>query len=345
VLLLPSKLNEGFENNSIKQIKQIKQPMITPWMWGAAGQPNLSSTAGAADGSSNNQHLLENFLKTQDKLAEAFENRDAPVTSSATTTNEGNNVNIPVAGCNKDVCMQIDPKAVDPQGIPIAFQGNCINPKYKGSHYINYGIKYCPAFQSKYDVYDQECQTCGHYEYKGICRIKDPNKDPDPPGFVPTPDNPSNCDYETYESPDSVTAGPMPGSSNGVAAGPMPGSSNGGQNDLATSDPTPRCSTCKLIKRVDKCVLPECYSTDEYLPFPDDDDYRFAEGCFYHNPSKENTRPGMQRRPPGYYCPPITQGRSYDGGGNSGDPCYTNNGVLNYAKYVKMNTVCSNDKA
>jgi hypothetical protein len=265
------------------------------------------------------------------------------VTSSA--ADEGNNVTIPTAGCNMDVCMQIDPKAVDPQGIPIAFQGNCINPKYKGSRNVNYGIKYCPAFQPKYDVYDQECQTCGHYEYKGICRRKDPNKDPDPPGFVPTPVNPSNCDYESYESPDGVIPGPIPGSrsSQSSQSSQISQSSQSSQNNLATTDPS--CSTCKLTQRIDRCVLPGCYSADGYLPFPDDDGYRFAEGCFYYNPNKGQTIPGMQGRSPGYYCPPITQGQSYDGGGDSGDPCYTTNGALSYAKYVRMNNVCSNDKA
>ena len=443
VLLIPSTLDEGFKNNSPRLIKQTapNNRAMGHSNPTAAGQRNSSSTAGAADGSSNNQHLMDILLKKQDIIAEAFENRDeqsflnfnklddtnciwgrihtprvtndtysylgdfnsyeecarstnippnakaityhneshgggwakqcysindttttvaeknttcgivvstpppapppppppaaAPVPDIVTSTaaDEGDNVPIPVAGCNMDVCMKIDPKAVDPQGIPIAFQGNCINPKYKGSRSVNYGIKYCPAFQSKYDVYDQECQTCGYYEYKGICRRKDPNKDPDPPGFVPTPVNPSNCDYESYESPDGVTMGAIPGTQG----------SQGSQGSKSSLDPS--CSTCKLIQRVDRCVIPECHSTDGYLPFPDDEGYNFAEGCFYYNPSKENTRPGMQGRSPGYYCPPITQGQSYDGGGNSGDPCYTTNGALSFAKYVRMNKACSNDKA
>ena len=202
VLLIPSTLDEGFKNNSPRLIKQTAPSNRAMGHSNptAAGQRNSSSTAGAADGSSNHQHLMDRMLKKQDTIAEAFENRD---------------------------------------------EQSLIN------------------FTS--------------------------------------------------------------------------------QNNLATTDPS--CSTCKLTQRIDRCVLPGCYSADGYLPFPDDDGYRFAEGCFYYNPNKGQTIPGMQGRSPGYYCPPITQGRSYDGGGDSGDPCYTTNGALSYAKYVRMNNVCSNDKA
>lgn len=99
----------------------------------AASQTSLSGTAGMADGSSDHQYLLDNLLKKHDLLAEGFENRNANASKvSATTTKkkgiastganyEGDNVPIPVAGCNNNKCMKIkDPmKALD---------GNCINP-------------------------------------------------------------------------------------------------------------------------------------------------------------------------------------------------------------------------
>ena len=94
--------------------------------------------------------------------------------------------------------------------------------------------------------------------------------------------------------------------------------------------------------------------------FPDHGGYNFAEGCFYYNPDPSNPGdplPGMQGREPGYYCPPITQGQQYDGGGSSGDPCYTKPDsipdtatpnqpgyTLDYSKFVKMDKVCSNDR-
>ena len=108
----------------------------------AAGQHNLSSAAGAADGGSTNQYLMDDLLAQQDRFVEAFENRDrtnkAATVSATTTKKKGiastgadirGNVKIPKAGCNKDKCVLIDPKATDQQGNPIAFQGNCINRK------------------------------------------------------------------------------------------------------------------------------------------------------------------------------------------------------------------------
>jgi hypothetical protein len=354
VLLFPS-TTEGFTSASATKANANAnaKPKPKPSAYHrpvAAGQHNSSSAAGSADGSSSNQYLMDDLLAQQDRFVEAFENRNRTNNASvvsATTTQKNGIASTSAAtddGCNKDNCVLIDPKATDPQGNPIAFQGNCINPKYDGSDYVNYGIKYCPAYQPADGGYDEECQTCGYYEYKGICRKKDPKKDADPPGFIPTPENPSNCDYETYDSPDGVTAGQIPGG-------------NGGGNSGGNS-----CSTCKLIPNDNtQCMLPGCYSADDgYLPFPDDGGYNFAEGCFYYNPDPSNPGkilPGMEGRPPGYYCPPITQGNSYDGGGGTGDPCYTTpnpipdtanpnspNYSLDYAKFVKMDKICSNNK-
>jgi hypothetical protein len=375
VLLIPP-TPEGFTsatpnpnlkpNANAKPAKPAKPSASRP---AAAGQHNLSSAAGAADGGSSNQYLMDDLLAQQDRFMEAFENRNKTNGAnaiSATTTKKkgiastgatiGGNVPIPKAGCNKDKCTLIDPKATDKQGNPIAFQGNCINPKYDGSDYVNYGIKYCPAYQPTDGAYDEECQTCGYYEYKGICRKKDPNKDADPPGFIPTPENPSNCDYESYDSPDGVTAGQIPGTNGGDDGGK--GDGGKGNSDKSGNS----CSTCKLnVNKITQCVLPGCFSADDgYLPFPDDGGYNFAEGCFYYNPDPSNPGkilPGMEGRSPGYYCPSITTGGSFDSGGGDGDPCYTKpdpipdtanpnapSYSLDYAKFVKMDKICSNDK-
>jgi len=368
------KVTANMNQNANSKPKPRNQPHGRP---AAAGQHNLSSAAGAADGGSSNQYLMDDLLAQQDRFVEAFENQDRTnkaATVSATTTKKkgiastgaairGNaNVNIPKKGCNKDKCVQIDPKATDQQGNPIAFGGNCINPKYDGSDYVNYGIKYCPAFQPKDGAYDEECQTCGYYEYKGICRKKDPKKDADPPGFIPTPENPSNCDYETYDSPDGVTAGSIPGANDSGKGNSGKGNSGKGNSGKGNSGKGNSCSACKLnVNKLTKCVLPGCYSADDgYLPFPDDGGYNFAEGCFYYNPDPSNPGkilPGMEGRSPGYYCPSITTGGSFDSGGGDGDPCYTKpdqipdtanpnapNYSLDYAKFVKMDKTCSNDK-
>lgn len=356
VLLIPS-TTEGFVSaNANANVNVTAKPKPKPGASrpAAAGQYNLSSVAGAADGGSSNQYLMDDLMAQQDRFVEAFENRKRTNKAndvSATTTQKNGIASTGATtdeGCNKDNCVLIDPKATDAQGNPIAFQGNCINPKYDGSDYVNYGIKYCPAYQPADGVYGEECQTCGYYEYKGICRKKDPKKDADPPGFIPTPETPSNCDYETYDSPDGVTAGQIPGANDNI------GKSNSGKSNS--------CSACKLnVNKLTKCVLPGCYSADDgYLPFPDDGGYNFAEGCFYYNPDPSNPGKilsGMEGRSPGYYCPSITLGTSFDSGGGDGDPCYTKpdqipdtanpnapNYSLDYAKFVKMDKICSNDK-
>jgi len=365
VIILVSPLNhrmnvmpiqEGFDpkakSKTTSKTKTNSQPT-------AAGQFNLSGTAGMADGSSSNQHLLDHLLKKHDRLAEAFENRDANASRSrvsATTTKkkgiastgadyEGDNVPIPVAGCNKDNCMQIK----DPMN---ALDGNCINATYPNGE-PNYKIKYCPAWEPKDDMtYAQECVTCGYYEYEGICSLKDRRGNPDKDGFIPTPQNPSNCDYESYNYKT-------------YHDGPMPGTDDGGGDDGDGGDDSgnPICSTCSYVEHQvgdNKCVIPGCYSSDGgNLPFPplpgDDDVYR----CFLYNSKSKQNLPGMEGRPDGYYCPPITLGESYDSGGGSGDPCYTminpdtkdqkqKSYSLDYSKFVNMANVaklCSNDKA
>jgi hypothetical protein len=345
VLLLPS-TEEGFKNNKNANDKtndnkndKTKNMNPIPHHVNPASQLNSSRTAGSADGSSDHQHLLDNLLQKHDRLAEAFENRDnANKTTanavSATTTKkkgiassandandeEGGNVNPPVEGCNKK-CVKIG----DPM---MALGGNCINPPRAGGapNELDYSIKFCPAFQPPNDLREQDCMTCGYYKFTSECK-SDPNNPKKP------------CDYENYKYAE-------------YQPGPMPGTVDKGDNGGGDG---PSCSTCKLqINPNTNCALPGCYSADGYLPFPDDGGYNFAEGCFYYNPDSSKPGkilPGMEGRQPGYYCPSITKGGSYDGGGTSGDVCYTKQDpndpssyTLDYSRFVLMDTVCSNDK-
>jgi hypothetical protein len=351
VLLLPFNNNnatyEGFKNNAATSNAMGDSPPT------AAGQRNSSSTAGSADGSSSSQHLLDHLLQKHDRLAEAFENRDASKANgngngngngvSTTTTKKkgiastgasynGDQVTIPVAGCNKDKCVEIG--KIQPMFDPMAaIDGNCVNPTLPNGE-PDYSTKHCAAFRPRdYAIDAQECLTCGYYTYKADCIKYD------------LPNNPTKCllygDYK-FSQPDGTKQKYRTCDADDTVCNLLSGGGQGGQDETGGSS-GPSCSTCELdINPVNRCVLPGCYS--DGLPFPDDDGYNFAEGCFDYDPSKGQTLPGMQGRAPGYYCPPITQGRSYDGGGNSGDPCYTNNGSLSYAKYVMMDKVCSNDK-
>ena len=359
ILLLPSTRKEGFALQPEQYLPSSKVH-AKPTLPVAAGQRNSSSTASTADGSTNNKHLMDRVLQKHDRLAEAFENRKTNAVSATTTkkkgiastsatTDEGNNVNIPTAGCNKN-CVEIGTHVLNPDypkkssnkyldfsptTALEALGGNCINPpKANGKpHEVDYSIKFCPAYRAPdgSSMLDEKCITCGYYKFKGTCTKRGPN---------------APCDYENYTYIETIK-------------GPMPSPK---KHDNGDDSSGPTCSTCKLnVNKTTKCVLPGCYSAhDGYLPFPDDGGYNFAEGCFYYNPDPSNpkkTLPGMQGREPGYYCPPITQGQQYDGGGSSGDSCYTKpNSIpdtanpnqpgytLDYSKFVKMDKVCSNDK-
>lgn len=232
VLLLPSTQVEGYQNvreNYETEMDYMNDIQIK--IPSAAGQRNVSSNAGFADGSSDQQHLLDNLLKKHDKLAEAFENRDqnskGKSSVSATTT----------------------------QKKAIATTSTDVNS----------------------DATDNKAD----------------------------------------------------------------------------------CSTCKLqVNPNTNCVLPGCYSSADtdagHLPFPDTDGYNFAQGCFYYNPDPNNPGkilPGMEGRQPGYYCPLVTKGKSYDANGNTEDVCYTkqdptklNKYIPNYSKFVLMDKACSISK-
>jgi hypothetical protein len=338
--------NSKSQPNSKTKPKTNSQPT-------AAGQINLSRTAGMADGSSNNQALLDHLLKKHDRLAEAFENRDADKSASrvsATTTKKrgvastgadyegGDNVPIPVAGCNKDKCSLIGGGKGDPM---IALQkGNCINPIIKQTGETDYSTKYCPAWEPNDDMtYAEECATCGYYAYSAKCLKRE------------DPMNPKRCTLydKNYKYKPPMQSGAMP------APDPDDGGGDDGGDD---------CSTCDYVDHPvgkHKCVIPGCYSSDGgNLPFPplpgEDDVYNFQRGCFDYNSKSKQNLPGMDGRPDGYYCPPITKGGSYDSGGGSGDPCYTmidpatknqkqKSYILDYSNFVKMDNKCSNDKA
>jgi hypothetical protein len=346
ILLIPSSnAEEGFATH---EMRRKNPPMsVDP---SAAGQRNASSHAGSADGSSDHDFLLDTLLLKHDKLAEGFENREKKPqnTVSATTTQKKGIATtsastIPVAGCNKDKCMEIGKtqSVFDPMA---AIDGNCVNPTLPNGE-PDYSTKYCAAFRPKDDTMDaQECLTCGYYTYTADCVKYD------------IPNNPTKClaygDYK-FQQPTGTSENYLTCETDDTVCqmlAQQTGDQGQGQGQGQGSS-GPSCSTCQLqVNDITKCVLPGCHSADDgYLPFPDDDGYNFAEGCFYYNPGNGKVIPGMQTQTPGYYCPPITQGSKYDA--SSSDPCYTkpdpNNlksNTLDYSKYIKIDSVCSNDK-
>ena len=119
------------------------------------------------------------------------------------------------------------------------------------------------------------------------------------------------------------------------------------------------CSTCKIqVNPNTNCVLPGCYSSSDtdagHLPFPDTDGYNFSQGCFYYNPDPNNPGnilPGMQGRQPGYYCPLVTKGNSYEAISTKEDVCYNKQDptklttyIPNYSKFVLIDKACSTNK-
>jgi hypothetical protein len=314
----------------------------------AAGQRNASSTAGTADGISNNQHLLDTMLKKHDKLAEAFENREKPSRPgvSATTTKKkgiastgasykGDEVTVPTAGCNKDKCVEIGKtqSVFDPMA---AIDGNCVNPTLPNGE-PNYSMKYCAAFRPKdYTIDAQECLTCGYYGYMANClKHADPN-------------DPTKCtlygDYK-FQKPTGTNKNYLTcnaGNANSVCK-LLAQQAGGGQGQGSSGPSGPSCSTCQpKTVTVDgtKCIIPGCYSADDgMMPYPND---------FYGN---STINPCIKDATNGFMCPAITSGGTYDSGGGSNDPCYTSqdpdnpkSNLIDRTKFVTMDTVCSNDR-
>ena len=343
ILLLPSSnAEEGFTTHEMRR----KNPPMSAEP-SAAGQRNASGNAGSADGSSDHDHLLDNLLMKHDKLAEAFENRNNTTTSISSTTTQkkgiastsgrykGDRVRIPVAGCNKDKCVEIGKtqSVFDPMA---AIDGNCVNPTLPNGE-PDYSTKYCSAFRpTDYTIDAQDCLTCGYYMYTADCTkhydLTDPTtrciqygdyKFQQPTG--------TSEKYLTCDTDDTVCQ----------MLAQQAGVQRQGQGQGSTG-PICSASTCQptTIKIGDnQCVIPVCYSADDgMMPYPND---------FYGS-----INPCINDPTNGVMCPAITSGRTYDsGGGTDPDPCYTsqdpdnqNSNIIDPSKFVPMDTVCSNDK-
>ena len=344
ILLVPlSNAEEGFATH---EMHRKNHPMsVDP---SAAGQRNASSHAGSADGSSDHDHLLDNLLMKHDKLAEAFENRNNTTTAVSSTTTQkkgiastsgrykGDRVKMPVAGCNKDKCVEIkDPMA--------ALDGNCVNPTLPNGE-PDYSTKYCAAFRPKdkdYTIDAQSCLTCGYYTYAADCVKSD------------IPNNPTKClaygDYKfqqpTGTSENYLTCDADDTVCQMLAQQAGQGDQGQGQGQGSTG-PICSASACQpKTKTIDgtQCIIPGCYSADDgMMPYPND---------FYGN---STINPCINDPTNGFMCPAITSGTTYDSGGGSTDLCYmtdTNKGkplppnyIIDRSKFVPMDTVCSNDK-
>lgn len=355
ILLLPSSnVEEGFTTHEMRR----KNPPMSAEP-SAAGQRNASGNAGNADGSSDHDHLLDNLLMKHDKLAEAFENRNNTTTAVSSTTTQkkgiastsgrykGDRVRIPVAGCNKDKCVEIGKtqSVFDPMA---AIDGNCVNPTLPNGE-PDYSTKYCSAFRpTDYTIDAQDCLTCGYYTYTADCTKHYDSTDPttrciqygDYKFQQPTG---TSEKYLTCDTDDTVCQM--------LAQQTGQGDQGQGQGQGSTG-PICSSSTCQpKTTQIDnnQCVIPGCYSADDgMMPYPND---------FYGNPTINPCIPMKDSTGAtnGFMCPAITSGTTYDSGGGSTDPCYMTdlnkdkpnlapNYIIDRSKFVPMDTVCSNDK-
>jgi hypothetical protein len=338
ILLVPSPCPTAEEGFTTHQKQRRNYPDSDP---SAAGQRNASSHAGNADGTSDHDHLLDILLQKHDQLAEGFENREKKPqnTVSATTTKKKgiattSAITIPVAGCNKDKCVEIGKtqSVVDPMA---AIDGNCVNPTLPNGE-PDYSIKYCAAFRPKDDTMDaQECLTCGYYAYTANCVKYD------------LPNNPTKCllygDYK-FQKPTRTGENYLTCDANNAVCKMLAQQAGGGQDQgqgQGSSGPICSASTCgQKTVTVDgtQCIIPGCVSNDGgMLPYPDNFYGNITTNPCY--PIKDST--GATN---GFMCPAITAGEMYDMGGGSTDLCYTTNGVVDSSKFFKIDAVCSNDK-
>jgi hypothetical protein len=327
-----------------------------------AGQSNLSITAAAADGTSDQDPLLHNTLKKQERLFETFTSRsmDQRPVSATTTKKNGiastsatigqglrNNQNIepfearsafknpdisvPV-GCNKK-CVQI-------KNTSDAIGGNCVNPPISKTNKPDYSKKYCPAFRvpdGDYSMLEQECATCGYYTYAANC------------ANYADPKNPKKCTlYGSYhyERPTGTNDyinckdnDPICNLFHGV------GGTNAGGDDGTTTTTTgltcskDNCPPKQVIvsnSNNAKCVIPGCISMDDgMLPQPKD---------FYGN-DRINPCIGKGQN---IKCPAIAAGSEFTYGSynsvSSTDQCYTTDGKPDQTKFQSMNQVCIQEK-
>ena len=331
VLLIPSqpikaKINKGNTTNKDKDTNNKNKDddddddSPTP---SAAGQRSLSSAAGAADGSSDHQHLLDTLLQKHDALVEGMQNDDDDDDDDFGRKGQWRKL----VGCS-DKCVKIS-NAADAVG------GNCVNPPISDTNSKpNFSKKHCMAFappRGKPFMRDLECMTCGYYTYEAECKKKDP-------------DNPDKCKRYgsyTYKAPTGANAKPYYDCSGNPVCDlflKQRGGGGGGQGYVDDDADRPVCSaaTCKpkevtiagVTTSTQKCVIPGCLSNSGGLPYPKD---------FY---GTDNINP-CKLKGNGYICPAVTSGSTdaYNSGGGSGDPCYTTNGVVDETKFQSMTQV------
>ena len=290
-----------------------------------AGHRNTSSTAGAADGTSDHQYLLDGLLAKHDRLFEAFENKVNPMVSATTTQKKS------IASTSSEAFTGMSGSKCNPQCVSInntsdAIGGNCVNPKLPDNN-PDYSKKYCPAFRPPDGdplMRDQECMTCGYYKYAANC-IKHAD-----------PKNPKKCTlYGSYEYEHPTGSNNfMKCNDNDPICNLFHGVENSAGNDGETTPNTgPTCSAANCTpKEVNvkgsKCIIPGCISADNgMLPYP---------MGFYGN---DMINPCIGKGANGFMCPAITSGTMYDSAGGSNDPCYTTNGTIDKTKFQSMNQV------
>jgi len=283
----------------------------------AAGQRSLSSVAGAADGSSDHQHLLDTLLQKHDALVEGMQNDD----DDEDFGRKGEWRKL--VGCS-DKCVKIKDTAD-------AVGGNCVNPPVSDTNSKpDFSKRHCMAFRpGKVSMRDLECMTCGYYTYEAECIKKDP-------------DNPDKCKRYgsyTYKAPTGANAKSYYDCNGNPVCDLFlkQRGGGGGQGYVDDDDDGPVCSAanCKPkevtiagVPSTTKCVIPGCLSNSGGLPYPKD-----FYGTDNINPCKRNPNGS------GYICPAVTSGstEAYNSGGSSGDPCYTTGGKVDVNKFQSMN--------
>ena len=285
----------------------------------AAGQRSLSSAAGAADGSSDHQHLLDTLLQKHDALVEGMQNDD----------DDDDNYGVKGqwrkwVGCN-DKCVKSD--AADAVG-----SGNCVHPPISDTNSkLDYSKRYCMAFappRGKPYMRDLECMTCGYYKYEAECIKTDPYNS----------DKCKRYGNYAYKAPPTGAESYYDCSGNKLVCDlflKQRGGGGGGQGyDDDADGPVCSAATCKpkevtiagVTTPTQKCVIPGCMSNSRGLPYPND---------FY---GTDNINP-CKLIGNGYICPAVTSGstEAYNSGGSSGDPCYTTNNKVDKTKFQSMN--------
>ena len=314
----------------------------------AAGQSSLSSTAGSADGSSDHQHLLDQLLKKQDRLAEAFENRRSG--SVTATTTKKNGIASVSADANADANADEDfgpsgqwsklvgcsDKCTKIVSTANAVRGTCVNPPISETNRNpDYSKKYCLAFRpSLRSMREQECMTCGYYAYAADCLKKADPKNPDKctkyGGYTyQAPTGANAKSYYECANDDNCKLFLEKGGGGGGGGG---ASDKSGPDCSKESCPAKEVTIAGVTTPTQKCVVPGCLSNSGGLPYPKD---------FYGN---DMINP-CKRTGNGYICPAVTFGstESYNSVGGS-DPCYITGGKPDILKFQSINKICNSVK-